>query len=168
MAEDIPLHLIIGKIEAVSVEEEVVLFDRNETFIIDSGCTSHMTVQLLSELEYRCVTVANGEELPIVAVDLSRMFFLFRDWQGTSFQCHNWMRKGSKKEKYYTGLVENIGVKKGRFYEFAGAVSERRAELTLWHKRLAHINERDLSEMISGDAVKGIAVRSNQNCFCKA
>jgi hypothetical protein len=67
-----------------------------------------------------------------------------------------------------TGLIENIGVKKGRLYEFAGAVSERRADMTLWHKRLAHINEKDLSTMISDEVVKGLNIRSNQNCFCKA
>jgi hypothetical protein len=171
--------------EAFNVEDEVVLFDRNETFIIDSGCTSHMTsnMQLLSELEAvedRSVIVANGEELPVVAQGrcgpFQNVLFIPRltrnlisvsqlDEEGFDIR----FEEGKVLiENRNTGLVENIGVKKGRLYEFAGAVSERRADLTLWHKRLAHINEKDLSEMISGDVVKGINVRSNQNCFCKA
>jgi hypothetical protein len=140
-------------------------------------------LQLLSELEAvedRCVTVANGEELPVVAKGrcgpFENVLFIPRlarnlisvsqlDEDGYDIR----FEEGKVlMEDRRTGLIENIGVKKGRLYEFAGAVSERRADMTLWHKRLAHINEKDLSTMISGEVVKGLNIRSNQNCFCKA
>jgi hypothetical protein len=58
-----------------------------------------------------------------------------------------------------------IGVLKGKLYhldpnlrEFVGSVSERRKDLSLWHKRLAHINEADLVSMTNSKVVDGLNV----------
>jgi hypothetical protein len=171
---------------AVEKSEECVLFSKDDTFVIDSGCSSHMTgnLELFESYEMLSepglVELADGSKLIIQAKgtlgpfkevlfisglsqNLVSVSQLQRDGFDVLFEEGGVVMKDRK-----TGSIIPLGILKGKLYhldpkftqEFCGSIKERRVDLDLWHRRLAHINERDLISMVNSNVVDGLNVSS--------
>jgi hypothetical protein len=174
---------------AVERSEECVLFSKEDTFVIDSGCSSHMTgnLELFESYEMLSepglVELADGSKLEIQAKGtlgpfkevlytssisgLSQNLVSVSQLQRDGFDVIFEDGKVVIKDRKTASLIP-IGILKGKLYhldpkfteEFCGSVKERRIDLDLWHRRLAHLNERDLISMVNSKAVDGLNVSS--------
>jgi hypothetical protein len=178
---------------SLAQENEVVIFSKNESFIIDSGCSSHMCGNLdlfdtytmldqevLVELANGLVTEvkARGRVGPFTEVyyvpeltkNLISVSQLDRVGYSIIFQEGEVLltKKGANEQPF------RLGVLRGKLYyleptvEFAGTMVERRKDIQLWHQRLAHLNHRDVIELSNSDVVEGMNVTSKKTVKCDA
>jgi hypothetical protein len=173
----------VEKTFTVGEVEECVLFTKDDRFIIDSGCTSHMigNLDLLESYELvedgREVELADGKFLRVEAKGTMGPFkeVLYIPGLNQNLISVSQLDRDGCDVTFVDGQVIlrrrgfdeclPIGMLRGKLYhldpkirEFAGTVSERKKDLNLWHKRMAHVNDADLIAMVNSKVVDGLNV----------
>ncbi|GJX73299.1 ribonuclease H-like domain-containing protein [Tanacetum coccineum] len=110
-----------------------------EKGVIDSGCSRHMTGNKCYLTEYK---------------DYDGGFVSFRDGKGRIFR--KVLLRVPRKDNIYSVDQKSVVPTKGLTCLFAKATID---EFNLWHRRLGHINFKNMNKLVRGNLVRGFASR---------
>ncbi|GJT85239.1 putative ribonuclease H-like domain-containing protein [Tanacetum coccineum] len=114
-----------------------------EKRVIDSGCLRHMTGNKCYLTEYK---------------DYDGRFVSFRDGKGRIYG--KVLMRVPRKDNIYSVDLKSVVPTKGLTCLFAKAIID---EFNLWHRRLGHINFKNMNKLMRGNLVRGLPLKIFEN-----